>query len=61
MAGRNTRPVSAPVAQGIEHGSPKAGVGGSNPLWGTFGGFEKSGVIVQTTPSKHEKRLYLHK
>ena len=27
--------IPAPVAQGIEHGSPKAGVGGSNPLWGT--------------------------
>lgn len=25
----------APVAQGIEHGSPKAGVGSSNLLWGT--------------------------
>ena len=25
-----------PVAQWIEHGSPKAGVGGSIPLWGTF-------------------------
>lgn len=25
----------APVAQGIEHGSPKAGVAGSNPAWGT--------------------------
>ena len=27
---------SAPVAQWIEHGSPKAGVGGSIPLWGTM-------------------------
>lgn len=26
---------SALVAQWIEHGSPKAGVGGSIPLWGT--------------------------
>jgi hypothetical protein len=26
---------SAPVAQGIEHGSPKAGVAGSNPAGGT--------------------------
>lgn len=25
----------APVAQGIEHSSPKAGVAGSNPAWGT--------------------------
>ena len=28
--------VYAPVAQGIEHGSPKAGVGGSNPSGGTM-------------------------
>ena len=27
---------SALVAQWIEHGSPKAGVGGSIPLWGTL-------------------------
>ena len=27
---------SALVAQWIEHGSPKAGVGGSIPLWGAF-------------------------
>lgn len=26
----------APVAQWIEHGSPKAGVGGSIPLWGAL-------------------------
>ena len=30
------RVVFALVAQWIEHGSPKAGVGGSIPLWGTF-------------------------
>jgi hypothetical protein len=29
---------SALVAQGIEHGSPKAGVAGSNPAGGTAGG-----------------------
>ena len=29
-------PVSALVAQGIEHGSPKAGVAGSNPAGGTL-------------------------
>lgn len=28
--------IPAPVAQGIEHGSPKAGVGSSNLLWGTI-------------------------
>lgn len=28
---------SAPVAQGIEHSFPKAGVAGSNPAGGTFG------------------------
>lgn len=28
--------MTALVAQWIEHGSPKAGVGGSIPLWGTF-------------------------
>ena len=28
--------VRALVAQWIEHGSPKAGVGGSIPLWGAF-------------------------
>lgn len=27
---------AAPVAQGIEHRSPKAGVEGSNPFWGTL-------------------------
>ena len=31
-------PVPALVAQWIEHGSPKAGVGGSIPLGGTTGG-----------------------
>lgn len=30
------RVVFALVAQWIEHGSPKAGVGGSIPLWGTI-------------------------
>ena len=30
------RCAHALVAQWIEHGSPKAGVGGSIPLWGTF-------------------------
>lgn len=30
-----TRKMTALVAQWIEHGSPKAGVGGSIPLWGT--------------------------
>ena len=30
-----TRKMIALVAQWIEHGSPKAGVGSSNLLWGT--------------------------
>ena len=30
--------INASVAQGIEHRSPKAGVGGSNPSWGTIAG-----------------------
>ena len=30
------RCAHALVAQWIEHGSPKAGVGGSIPLWGAF-------------------------
>lgn len=31
-----TEVLFALVAQWIEHGSPKAGVGGSIPLWGTI-------------------------
>ena len=40
-------PVSAPVAQGIEHGSPKAGVAGSNPAGGTL----TSTFVAAQTPT----------
>ena len=39
---------SALVAQWIEHGSPKAGVGGSIPLWGTT-----CRVLVQRSINNH--------
>lgn len=40
----------APVAQGIEHGSPKAGVGSSNLLWGTIGDCSNNPLKTAKTP-----------
>ena len=42
-------PLFVSVAQGTEHRSPKAGVGGSNPLWDTIKGAVKERLTNRAT------------
>lgn len=51
-------PPSALVAQGIEHGSPKAGVAGSNPAEGTNSAVQELIVVSRLNGDDSQQRSY---